>query len=219
MKWRIAKSLDVLRAQLNTKFPNRSKVSDGSIGDLRHSKTVSDHNPNKKGVVCALDFTFDTDPSDGIGIDCHWLAAVLVASRDPRIKYIIWNGRIISSRQQPWIWRPYSGKNPHRAHLHLSVCPEESLYDDETAWKLDGSKAEITAGLPELSIGARGEHVTRLQYRLFELGFFKYANIDACFGRVTRNAVFLFQQARGLEADGICGERMWRELGFTQGLS
>ena len=34
MTWRVARSLDVLLAQLNTRAPNRSKAADGSVGDL-----------------------------------------------------------------------------------------------------------------------------------------------------------------------------------------
>jgi hypothetical protein len=141
MAWYIAKSLEKLRHQLNDMFPNRSKVSDGGIGDALHATRASDHNPWVKdsrgvGVVTARDFTFDTNPADGIGIDCNWLAKVLVESRDPRIKYIIWNRRIISSKQQPWVWRAYNGKNPHKHHLHLSVMPVESLFNNESDWKL-----------------------------------------------------------------------------------
>jgi hypothetical protein len=56
---RIAKSLDVLRSQINKAHPNRSKVSDGWIGDTAHAARASDHNPNSGGVVTALDLTHD----------------------------------------------------------------------------------------------------------------------------------------------------------------
>ena len=142
MNWRIAKSLDKLLSQLNQLFPNRSKVSDGGIGNAEHASRDSDHNPwlkDSKGqpIVTARDFTFDDNPADGIGIDCQKLADVLVKNRDPRIKYIIWNRQICSSKQQPWTWRPYAGKNAHKHHLHLSVMPEERFFDDVSDWKLD----------------------------------------------------------------------------------
>lgn len=142
MAWRIAKSLEVLRRQLNELFPNRSKVSDGGIGDARHQASKSsDHNPWVKdktggGVVTARDFTFDNNPADGEGIDCQRLADVLVEGRDPRIKYIIWNRQIISSAQQPWRWRAYTGTNAHKHHLHISVMSEQKLFDDEKEWNL-----------------------------------------------------------------------------------
>lgn len=45
MSWRNAKSLVVLRAQINAAFPSRSKASDGTIGDSRHCPGSSDHCP------------------------------------------------------------------------------------------------------------------------------------------------------------------------------
>src|SRR4051812_29875513 len=119
MSWYVAKSLDKLLAQLNAKAPSRSKVSDGSIGDAAHSARLSDHNPTAAGQVCARDFT--NDPAGGL--PGQWLADMLVASRDPRIKYVIFNHRIIDSRagNHPWQWMPYSGANAHEHHVHVSV--------------------------------------------------------------------------------------------------
>lgn len=137
--WRIAKSLEKLRLQLNTLAPNRSKASDGGIGDAAHASRNSDHNPWVKdakgvGVVTARDFTHD--PAGGL--DCNRLAEILAESRDPRIKYIIWNRRILSASQAAWTWRPYTGANAHTKHLHLSVRDKAQFYDSEAAWDLNG---------------------------------------------------------------------------------
>lgn len=141
MSWRIAESLEILRRQLNAAFPNRSKVSDGGIGDAAHASRGSDHNPwvraGNMGIVTARDFTHDPKG----GVDCNWLAKKLVESRDPRIKYIIWNKQICSSKQQPWKWRPYNGINAHRHHLHLSVDADPKLYDSTAPWDLDIAQA------------------------------------------------------------------------------
>jgi hypothetical protein len=126
MAWRVARSLDVLLGQLNTRAPNRSKASDGSIGDAAHASRVSDHNPDAQGIVRARDFTHD--PAGGL--DCHWLAAQLVASRDPRIKYVIWDRRIWQGS-----WQPYSGADDHTHHLHLSVVAGPAA-DTTTPWNL-----------------------------------------------------------------------------------
>src|SRR5687768_5308837 len=138
MAWRIAESLEALRLQLNKAFPKRSKASDGGIGDARHqASSSSDHNPHIKdgsmGVVTARDFTHDPKT----GIDCQWLADTLVKNKDPRIKYIIWNKQICSSKTSPWKWRRYTGTNAHTKHLHVSVDPDKKLYDSTKPWKLD----------------------------------------------------------------------------------
>lgn len=129
MAWRVARSLNALLEQLNASAPNRSKVSDGSIGDAEHATRDSDHNPwYGPGIVTARDFTHD--PAGGL--DCHWLAGALTASGDRRIKYIIWNRRLWKSGN----WRKYTGPNPHTRHLHLSVVASPAC-DDTTAWALN----------------------------------------------------------------------------------
>ena len=145
MAWRVARSLDQLLAQLNALAPNRSRVSDGSIGDEAHRAegSASDHNPwfvlNGQELVTARDFTHD--PANGL--DCDKLAAWLIASRDPRIKYLIWRGRICDSRPQfnPWTWQPSSG---HFQHLHLSVMANASA-DDARPWALGATEDDMSA--------------------------------------------------------------------------
>lgn len=134
MAWRVARSLDVLLGQLNALAPNRSKVSDGGIGDAEHASRSSDHNPwfgpaaDGKMLVTARDFTHD--PAGGL--DCNWLANALIASGDRRIKYIIWNRRIWTGG-----WKNYAGTNPHTKHLHVSVVASTAA-DSTAPWNLGG---------------------------------------------------------------------------------
>lgn len=129
---RIAKSLDVLRSQINAAYPNRSKLSDGWIGDPAHASRASDHNPNGSDVVTALDITHD--PAHGV--DTWAMAETLRLRRDPRIKYVISNGRIFSSTASQWQWRPYTGANKHAHHVHVSVLGNPAIYDSGQAWDL-----------------------------------------------------------------------------------
>jgi hypothetical protein len=138
--WRAAQAITTLRLMLNARHPNRSKRSDGIVGDAAHATRTSDHNPwivdGAHGVVTAFDVTHD--PANGC--DAAALAEALVASRDPRIKYIIWNRRICASYPvggaAAWTWRPYTGRNPHSHHVHLSVKAEKPLYDSTAAWRV-----------------------------------------------------------------------------------
>ena len=136
--WRIARTLLKLRAQVNALAPGRSKASDGAIGDAAHASRASDHNPwvidGANGVVTAIDVTHSPDK----GCDADKIAESLRASRDPRIKYMIWNKRIVSSYRQgataAWTWRPYRGRNGHTKHVHVSVNPAKAQYDSEAEW-------------------------------------------------------------------------------------
>lgn len=131
--WRAAGSLLQLRDQLRALYPNRATASDGMIGDAAHAATVSDHNPDAGGVVRAFDITHDP----ARGVDGNWLAGQLLAHRDPRVKYVIWNRRIFAGNAgpAPWQWRPYAGSDPHTNHVHLSVVPG-AAGDTRASWKL-----------------------------------------------------------------------------------
>jgi hypothetical protein len=143
MAYRIAKSLDTLRRQINEKYPQRSKASDGWIGDTAHSARASDHNPNEAGVVCAFDVT--NDPANGC--NAQDLAETLRTNRDPRLAYVISNSQIFSSTVSPWVWRPYNGANKHNKHCHISVKQSAALYDDPSPWALE--RRIVPAPTPE----------------------------------------------------------------------
>lgn len=119
---RLVKSLAKLRAQLNAAAPDRDKTSDGWIGDAAHASRPSDHNPEPDETVDALDI--DHDPAHGCDVDAIFES--IIASRDPRVKYLIRKGRICSGQQGPasWKWRVRQGKKPntdHVLHGHISV--------------------------------------------------------------------------------------------------
>jgi hypothetical protein len=59
--------------------------------------------------------------------------------------------------------------------------------------------------------GAKGVEVSRIQDRLRALSFYR-GPIDGDFGGGTESAVRAFQQARGLDVDGMVGSETWRAL-------
>lgn len=130
MAWRVAKALDTLRSQINERAPNRSEASDGTIGDAAHAATKSGHNPNAAGHVVAMDITHD--PANGC--DCNAIFASLIAGKDPRLQYLIWNRQIVNREVSPWVVRPYNGANPHDKHIHIEVDEKIALYDDPALW-------------------------------------------------------------------------------------
>lgn len=207
MSYRLAKALEVLRDQINAAYPNRSKASDGWIGDTSHSSRASDHNPNSAGVVCAIDVTHD--PLHGF--DSYLFADHLRSLKDPRINYIISNGRITSSTVSPWIWRKYYGTNPHNKHVHISVKQDAKYYDAIAPWNMGATnqpdpQAPPVVSLPVLRKGAKGEDVRKLQ------GFLKIA-VDGDFGPKTEAAVKAFQKLyKELKADGVVGQYTWSKL-------
>ena len=106
-----------LRDQIDTWYPDRRSTSDGWLGDARHSARKSDHNPDA-GCVRAIDVDSRLDTSEGISV---YLADQIriAAKSDPRLSYVIYNGRICSKILN-WKWRKYRGINPHKKHIHIS---------------------------------------------------------------------------------------------------
>lgn len=170
--WILAESLAQFRAQCNALAPNRSKASDGTIGDAAHQKAgTSDHLPRRiagADLVTAFDATHDPVR----GLNCHQLASALQRAKDPRVKYVIWNKLIMSGAAgpSPWTWRAYKGSNPHTRHLHLSVVGDKRCRD-ASPWTLpgltggpDGSGGADWRSLPILEHGMRNDpRVKRLQ--------------------------------------------------------
>lgn len=211
MTERVAKSLEVLRLQINALSPNRDKSSDGGLGDEAHRSRPSDHNPNAKGVGTARDFTHD--PAHGI--DSEKLAEALLATRDPRIKYVISNNKIASGSAgpSPWQWRKYTGSNPHNKHVHISVLANKA--DEDKQWDLSGLKitsdhhaAPVIPQRPVLRLGSRGQDVIDLHTLLNKNG----VPISAEFDQETKDAVKKFQVNHQLVADGIVGKYTWDKL-------
>lgn len=131
--WRLARSLVTLLGQINRRWPNRPTHADGTIGDAAHQARVSDHNPNSHGVVTALDIT-----AGDHGHPASDLARSIQQRRPRRIKYVIWDRRIMDGYggTAPWQWRPYDGPSPHTDHIHISVSANPRLYDLRWRWGL-----------------------------------------------------------------------------------
>jgi len=112
-------AIAVLR-QATALCPKRKKASDGLLPSVAHvhQNPNSDHNSG-----FAVDITHD--PVNGI--DC--VLAYTKLKYDPRVKYLIFNGKIWSKEKGD---RDYTGTNKHNKHLHISI--KEGCGDDTSPW-------------------------------------------------------------------------------------
>lgn len=118
-----------LRRQVDQAFPKRDRRSDGWIGDKAHQARQSDHNPDGRGWVHALDIDADLygPKRPGVGRDTAWVLADQLreyARRkrpgSERLKYIVYRDQICSGTYSNtfWTWR---GKGyGHTSHIHVS---------------------------------------------------------------------------------------------------
>lgn len=143
-RWRLAHALEVLRDEVNAEWPDRSKASDGTLGDASHAARVSDHNPalypgaGPTPVVRAMDITVQ-------GIDhvqYRERIRALGKAGDSRLNpngYVISDRRIASAQHEPaWEWHPYTGTNPHDHHVHVSVGTNPRGFDSSAPWGIYG---------------------------------------------------------------------------------
>ena len=121
MKPILCKAGQHLRLQVDDSYPDRDRTSDGWIGDTRHQARPSDHNPDAEGIVRAIDIDRDLSgkAKPDLMPDLADQLRLCAKRGDKRISYIIFDGRIASSKKA-WAWRPYTGSNKHNHHCHIS---------------------------------------------------------------------------------------------------
>jgi hypothetical protein len=112
-------AIAVLR-QATALKPKRKKASDGLLPSKAHvhQNPNSDHNSG-----FAVDVTHDPH----FGVDCAF--AFIKLQQDPRVKYLIFSGKIWSKEKGN---REYTGPNKHNKHLHISI--KEDCGDDTSPW-------------------------------------------------------------------------------------
>ena len=112
-------AIAVLR-QATELWPKRAKASDGLLPSKAHvhQNPNSDHNSG-----FAVDITHDPVR----GVDCSF--AFIKLQSDPRVKYLIFKGKIWSIKNGN---KEYTGSNPHNQHLHISI--KEECGNDTSPW-------------------------------------------------------------------------------------
>lgn len=174
-----------------------------TIGDASHASRDSEHNPEPAGSLPGEDLG-EVDAADfmiGHGVtheDLQDLRDQLIAHRDPRLWYVIWNHKITSSTTQPWVERNYSGKDQHTDHVHVSV---NDKFDKNTAdwkWEADVAKQWTYTDLPKAKLPS-----------------LKFGDDDAAFDGYNQvhRAMFMLNYVDGgktadLDVDGIYGAKM-----------
>lgn len=219
----LAPSLQVFRAEVNRRWPQRDHASDGWIGDAAHQDRPSDHNPGARGLVHAFDTDEDLDGNTAdSGRDAWAIAEGLRVARDARIKYVIYDGRMFSSYAKgvypAWQWRPYSGVNKHLKHVHLSILSTIAAEQNLDPWLTRAPnptappKGTVTVNLRILRRNMTGGDVKSLQLLLRGKAGQAAVVIDGQFGVRTETAVRNVQRQFGLEPNGIVDDKTWGAL-------
>lgn len=204
--------LVVLRNEFNLLNPKRDRTSDGWIGDKAHAASVSDHNPDKRGLVHAIDVDKD-------GLEVNKVVAHLVsrckAGAEKRLKYIIWN-RTIWSASWGWTARKYTGSNPHTHHFHISAVATPTLENDKKTWGIATLGKIITKPSKKQSTAKAGSRVLRVGMSGKDVEFVERwlgVKVDGVFDEALKKKVIAYQKMRGIARDGIVGPVTFRHMG------
>jgi hypothetical protein len=153
--WVLVPCLVQLRAELDRIAPGRDRTSDGTIGDVAHQQSVSDHNDDEVGrvpirdadskhEVHAYDADADLRTSDLTmeKVVQHILARCR-SGAEARLRYIIFNRRIWEA-SNGWRQRAYTGASPHTEHAHFSSSYETAREASTASWKLEDIPVALT---------------------------------------------------------------------------
>lgn len=188
----LAPALARLRAEVNARWPERDKSTDGWLGDAAHQARVSQHNPDEWNLVRGIDIDKD-------GIDVKRLLKAVIGA--PGVWYVIHDGRIWS-RTYGWKARKYTGPNPHKGHVHVSLTLDYASAFVRHLWL---SATPARPAVRNLKTGMRGADVAKWQKALG-------VGADGVFGPKTLAAVNAFKREHGWKADGIIGPRVRKAL-------
>lgn len=186
-----------LRNQVNKRWPNRDKSSDGWIGDARHQANRgwgtngkgSYHNPDPNGIVHAIDIDEDFFGRGRGQVEARRFAEELAAyCRDGkdggRIAHIVYEDQVASGTAQNWKFRG-SGFG-HRNHIHISFT--HNADNDGSFFRLpifrfdevqrqesqQDDKQEPMPKYPGRSLmryGQKNNHIKDVQMHLKSLGY------------------------------------------------
>lgn len=105
----LSRSLDNLFNEINARWPNRDRRTDGWFTDGRESVG---HNRGARGLVHAIDVDDD-------GIDENFIMSHIYKGGGV-LRYWIWNRKIYHVRDN-WKPRAYTGPSPHTDHMHIEI--------------------------------------------------------------------------------------------------
>jgi hypothetical protein len=129
MSWKPAAAALTLRKQVDKRWPKRDRGADGIIGDKAHQARPSDHNPNARGYVDAIDIDADLLGKGKGRAVAQRLADQIIAyaasgaAGSKRIKYVVFNDQVASGTYPTSMWKWRGSGYGHYDHIHVSFTP------------------------------------------------------------------------------------------------
>jgi len=135
MAWKPAGNIDHRTQLIKAEYPG---ITVYQVGDTSHQASASDHNPDSRDIVHALDAMTYSDTKRGEAIR-DWML-----SDTTDTEYIIFN-RKIYERDNQFKARDYSGSDPHTDHVHYSGKHGSTGYTSATGTGYDTNAEKYQA--------------------------------------------------------------------------
>jgi hypothetical protein len=214
--WRLNAFLTSWRAAIDWEFPHRTRLSDGTLGDLAHSKTVSEHNPDSDGSVdaydCDLNLFGSSNPLGSVAEVKAMHELIAEFQHQTQAQLWIFQRNIANRDIGNWKVRAYAGSSPHDHHAHFQSVQtrERQPYTgdlDRVFTAINAKPAAAKLGSRTLERGMTGPDVAYVQRWLG-------IDDDGIFGPDTQAAVLAYQRMRGIPANGQVDATTWVQLGI-----
>ena len=224
--WPVA-GIVTLREQTNKRWPNRDKRTDGNLGDQNHQDRPSDHNPDSKGAVHALDLDKDLRGSKN---DMTWFSDQLIAyprgkkSGYQRLKNIVFEDRVASGTYPNHFWTWRDGDYGHFDHIHISFSTQGEkdgipfdipILVDGIGGVWDGVTPFFDILMNSIKTNAANKATWRLACRLKELGFYSGNVQPESKQGYPKNAIAKMQEYMGWQRrnyDEKVHRAIWKQL-------
>jgi hypothetical protein len=227
MSWKPVSGVTVMRDQINKRWENRDKRSDGILGDSAHQARISDHNPDSQNYVHAVDIDEDLRGSKNDNI---WLADQIIAyarmkrGGSGRLKYVVYEDQIASGTYANHFWTWRGDHYGHEMHMHISFTTHGQT--DSTPFEIpiltDGKSGVWDGKTPYFDIlqdaiksGEANKATWRLACRLKELGFYQGNVAPEGQQKYPKNGIRAMQDYMGWtrrEYDAKTHKSIWKSL-------
>lgn len=232
MSWKPVAGITALKNQIDDRWKNRDRASDGIKGDADHAARTSDHNPDSQGYVHALDVDEDLKGSKN---DNVWLADQIIAnarlrrSGSVRLKNVVYENRVASGTYPNhfWTWRndPSLG-HEHHMHISFSTQGQEDGMEFTIPILTDGVGNVWDGVVPFYDVLENAVHsetankaTWRLACRMKELGFYDGTVQPEGKQAYPKNAIRAMQDYMGWERrtyDQKVHKTIWKEITLSE---
>lgn len=144
----LSPSLDRLFNEIDTRWPNRDRRTDGWFTDKRESVG---HNRGARGLVHAIDVDDD-------GIDENFIMRNIYKGGDV-LRYWIWQRKIYHVRDD-WKPKPYYGPSPHTDHMHIEINQTVKAEQYKGHWGIASGDSGFGPAPGDGGFGSIGDAIT-----------------------------------------------------------